>query len=224
MIFVKAVLSQQYLPQTLSAAVRTAIGKPLRRAAALTQIGLVGALACIPENRRHLPTALFWQSTSGPRQETLTLLDEVCDGECEPLPYDFLATQPAIAAARIQPFLPGLQSAAYFPLDTEGEAHWSLLIALASNCLDEGRHAQVLCAHLDSWSESAAGHWLALAGASPDSALASLRIRPMNLPDALPDTPGFPLHLASWLTQAPTTTLVLQSPLAPMLAVEIARI
>jgi hypothetical protein len=35
------------------------------------------------------------------------------------MPYDFLASQPAIAAAQIQPFLPGLQSATHFPLDTE---------------------------------------------------------------------------------------------------------
>lgn len=47
MIFVNAVLSQQYRPQTLSAAVRSALGKPLRRAAAMTQLALVGAVACI---------------------------------------------------------------------------------------------------------------------------------------------------------------------------------
>ena len=63
MIFVNAVLSQQYRPQTLSAAVRSALGKPLRRAAAMTQLALVGAVACIPVERRHLPSALLWQST-----------------------------------------------------------------------------------------------------------------------------------------------------------------
>ena len=224
MIFVDAVLSQQCRPQTLSAAVRSALGKPLRRAAALTQLALVGALACIPVERRHLPSALLWQSTSGPRQETLTLLDEVCNGDSEPLPYDFLATQPAVAAARIQPFLPGLQSAAYFPLDTEGDAHWSLLIALASNWLEEGRYAQVLCAHLDTWAESTTGHWLALAGAPLASSQATLQLRTMTIPGALADTPGFPEHLASWLKQASTPALVLESPSAPRLAVEFTRI
>jgi hypothetical protein len=36
------------------------------------------------------------------------------------MPYDFLATQPALAAAQIQAFLPGLQSASHLPLNNAG--------------------------------------------------------------------------------------------------------
>ena len=92
MITLTKALSQSFAPADLPAAVRAALGKPLRRAAPLTQLALVGALACLPPERRHLPTALLWQSTSGPRLETLALLDEVCYGSAEPMPYDFLAT------------------------------------------------------------------------------------------------------------------------------------
>lgn len=224
MIFLNAVLSQQHAPEKLPTAVRAALGKPLRRAATLTQLALVGALACLPKERRHLPTALLWQSTSGPRLETLTLLEEVCHDSAEPMPYDFLASQPAIAAAQIQPFLPGLQSATHFPLDTEGEANWSLLLTLASNWLNEGRYAQVLCAHLDSWSESANAHWLALSSTALENSPANLHIRAMNYSDALPDTPDFPTALAYWLAQPSSQLLHLQSSATPRLAVEFAQI
>ena len=224
MIFLNAVLSQQHAPEKLPAAVRAALGKPLRRAATLTQLALVGALTCLPKERRHLPTALLWQSTSGPRLETLTLLEEVCHGSAEPMPYDFLASQPAIAAAQIQPFLPGLQSATHFPLDTEGEANWSLLLTLASNWLNEGRYAQALCAHLDSWTASANAHWLALSSTALENAPANLHIRTMNYSDALPDTPDFPAALAHWLAQPSSRVLHLQSSATPRLAVEFAQI
>ena len=98
MIHLDTAFSQQFVPTELPAAVRAALGKPLRRAAALTQLALLGAFAALPAERRALPTALLWQSTSGPRLETLTLLAEICEAGGEPMPYDFLATQPALAA------------------------------------------------------------------------------------------------------------------------------
>lgn len=228
MIYLNAVLSEQHSPQSLPAAVRAHLGKPLRRAAPLSQLALVGALNCLPARQRQLPTALLWQSTSGPRPETMHLLDEVCTGTAEPMPYDFLATQPALATAQIQPFLPGLQSATHVPLDTVGIANWSLLISLAGNWLHAGRYGQVLCAHLDRSSDLAIGHWLALSVTPLENSAACLHLRTMNLPHtlphALPDTPDFPVQLASWLAQPASPTLHLQSTAAPMLAVEFARI
>jgi hypothetical protein len=223
MIYLGAVLSQHHTPASLPLAVRAALGKPLRRAAPLTQLALIGALACLPAERRHLPTALLWQTTSGPRQETLALLDEVCNGPAEPMPYDFLATQSAIAAAQIQPFLPGLCSATHFPLDTPDTAQWAMLLSLASNWLAEGRYAQVLCAHLDSWAEAADGHWLCLSREPLEKSLVSLQIGNAPLPDARPDTPDFPDYLARWLEQTGSPTLHLLSPTAPRLAVEFAK-
>lgn len=224
MIHLNAALSQHHTPASLPLAVRAALGKPLRRAAPLTQLALVGALACLPAERRNLPTALLWQTTSGPRQETLALLDEVCNGPAEPMPYDFLATQSAIAAAQIQHFLPGLRSASHFPLDTPGTAQWAILLALASNWLAEGRYAQVLCAHLDSWAEAADGHWLCLSREPLEKSPVSLQIRNTPWPDARPDTPDLPVHLADWLEQTDNPALHLLSPTAPRLAVEFARL
>jgi hypothetical protein len=224
MISLTAVLSQYLNPADLPAAVRAALGKPLRRAAPLTQLALVGALACLPSERRQLPTALLWQSTSGPRLETLTLLDEICSGSAEPMPYDFLATQPAIAAAQIQSFLPGLQTAMHLPLDSAGMANWSLLLSLATVWLNEGRCDQVLCAQLDHTADAASGHWLALSHQPLENSPASLQLVEDGSRNTLPDTPDFPSCLAEWLARNDNASLSLQSPAAMRRTVEFTRL
>lgn len=215
-------LSQHFVPAELSGAVRASLGKPLRRAAPLTQLALLGALACLPEERRILPTALLWQSTSGPRQETLALLAEMRGGG-EPMPYDFLATQPVIAAAQIQSFLPGLQAATHLPLAREGAANWSLLLGLARAWLDDGRFEQVLCAQLDHWPDRASGHWLALSRTPHAGMALTLRDASENRDASLPDTPDLPTRLADWLTNGSGSILALRAPL-PRLAVEFVRL
>ncbi len=224
MIYLDAAFSQQFAPAELAGAVRGVLGKPLRRAAPLTQLALVGALTAIPAASRQRPTALLWQSISGPRRETLSLLDEMCTGGGEPMPYDFLATQPAIAAAQIQPFLPGLQSATHLPLDDEKLTHWSLLLALAGQWLDEGRYARVLCAALDSWDEVATGRWLSLGKAPLENSLASLQLTDNPPPAGLPDTPDFPGQLAGWLASDSISPLALHSPSASRLTLEFSRL
>ena len=224
MAYLNAPISQRFTAEELPAAVRTALGKPLRRAAALTQLALVGSLAALPENHRHLTTALLWQSTSGPRDETLELLQEVCIGSGEPMPFGFLAIQPAIAAAQIQPFLPGLQTASYFPLDTVGKAQWSLLLNMALNWLAEGRYAQVLCAHLDLTPNGAESHWLALSQQPLENSLIKLQLTSIANQNTLPDTPDFPQHLNHWLQQPNTNVLNLQSPAAYRQALEFTRL
>lgn len=199
MNYLNAACSQAFTPKDLTAAIRAALGKPLRRAAGLTQLALVGALTCILPERRKRPTALLWQSSSGPRQETQALLDEVCHGTAEPLPYDFLATQPAIAAAQIQPFLPGLQSATHFPLAEAGCAQWAMLLALADNWLTEGRYEQVLIAHLDALPDLSSGEWLLLSREPLENSLCCLQIGSPPLSDTLADRPNFPALLCRQL-------------------------
>ena len=224
MIYLNNTVCQHYPPPALAGAVRQALGKPLRRAAPLTQLALLGALASLPPDRRQRPSALLWQSTSGPRQETLSLLNEICLASGEPMPYDFLATQPAIAAAQIQPFLPGLQSAMHFPLDTEGQANWSLLLNLACNWLNEERYEQVLCAHLDSWENACDGYWLTLSRAPLENSLASLQLSKNAAQNTLLDTPDFPQNLANWLQQATPDVQHMLSPAAFGPALEFARL
>ncbi len=230
MIELAAALSQQFTPEQLPGAVRAALGKPLRRAPALAQLAVLGALACLPAERRHLPTILLWQTTSGPRQETLQLLDEICQGGGEPMPFGFLATVPASAAVHLQPFVPGLRSASTLPLDSEDAGNWALLLALAGNALAAGRCAQVLCAHLDHRDDRLDGHWLCLrtAGTGGEAeaeaeALAILRPAGAGAALELADVPALPAAIAAWLQAGTSRPLRLSSPAAPGLAVEFAR-
>lgn len=224
MAFLNALVSQQCAPDALPAAVRAAVGKPLRRAAALTQLALTGACACLSDEARRQPTILLWQSTSGPRLETLNLLDEVCLGGGEPMPYDFLATQPALAAAQIHPFLPGLRSATHLPLDGENSANWSMLLTLACLWLDQGRCAQVLCAQLDHWPDEATGRWLALGAQAQANTLARLHPASAPTPTGQADTPDFPALLTEWLNAGSTPSFFLHAATNPRLAVEFARL
>ncbi len=216
-----ACLSQTFASAELSDAVRATLGKPLRRAAALTQLALVGALACLPPERRTLPTLLLWQSTSGPRQETLALLNEMADGG-EPMPYDFLATQPAIAAAQIQPYLPSLLAASHCPLDVDGQAHWATLLMLARQNLNEGCYRQVLCAQLDAWGDTGNGHWLLLGDEALENSPARLHLME-NVAGSHSDQPELPSQLADWLAgDAPAFRL--QAPAAFRQTVEFVRL
>lgn len=205
MSYLNKLCSQAFTPKELPAAVRAAAGKPLRRATALTQLALLGALACIPAERRKLPSALLWQSTRGPTEETRTLLNEVCLGAGEPMPFDFLATQPAIAAAQILPFLPGLQSATHFPLAEAGCAQWATLLQLADNWLTEARYQQVLIAHLDAQSDLASGEWLLLGREPLENSPCRLQIADLSTPEILADSPEFPARLSGQLATSSAT-------------------
>lgn len=211
MITLRAAFARHHVPEALPGAVRTALGKPLRRASALTQMVLLGALAALPEERRDRPTALLWQSTSGARQETEALLNEVCAGQAEPMPYEFLATQPTIAAAQIQPYLPGLQTASHFPLADDTAANWALLLALAAEWLGNGRYEQVLCAHIDVWPESADGYWLAFDTAPLENGLAALTLETVQIADGLADCAALPVQVADWLNHADSAAIAIQS-------------
>jgi hypothetical protein len=199
MIGVFASLSQNIAPAELSPRVRAATGQAMRRTAALHQLALLGALHCLPEAWRNRPTALLWQSASGPYRETLILLEEVCQGGAEPMPYDFLATQPALVATQIQAFVPGLRIASHLPLADGQQSAWALMLTMANQWLNEGRYAQVLCAQLDTWPEAYRGYWLGLAATTPEhSCLAHMVIAASTADRVLSDCPQFPeqLHAA----------------------------
>lgn len=187
-------LSQRFAVADLPATVRRMAGQPLRRASLLTQLAACGALHLLTDESRAWPTALLWQSTRGPRQETENLLAEMHQGG-EPMPYDFLATQPAITGAQLQPLLPGLCAAHYVPLPTTSVADWQMLLALALARLADGSCRQVLCAHLDIADDWCTGHWLLLAGAL-ENPQGHLQIVGNSVAPSCPDRPDLPLRLA----------------------------
>lgn len=208
-----AVLHQQLAPDALAGEVRRVLGKPLRRAAAFTQLAACGAASLLDEAQRMQPSALFWQSTSGPRAETLHLLGEMAEGG-ETMPYDFLATQPAIAAAQLQPLLPGLTMALHCPLDRAGQADWSLLLTLAVDRLQGGKIRHALCAQLDVWPDRLDAGWLLLSSAPLENAAWQLHLTEAAANEnasVLPDQPDLPRRLEE--TSANLCRLAAEHPL-----------
>ncbi|MCK6390951.1 MAG: hypothetical protein L6Q40_07995 [Azonexus sp.] len=214
--------SQHLAPATLGAAVRAALGQPLRRAAPYTQLLACGAFQLLLPAERDMPFALLWQTTRGPREETLALLAEVCEGSGEPMPYDFLATQPAIAAAQLQPLLPGLAHAQCSPLAHATGADWQSLLTQAANWLVHGRYARVLCAHIDASPETCTAHWIKLHTAPLEIGAWHLHLSNNPSSDDAPgiaDTPDLPAQLVS----ASAAKLALHSRHAPYRTVEFVR-
>jgi hypothetical protein len=76
------------------------------------------------------------------------------------MPYDFLATQPAMAAAQIQAFLPGLQSAMPPAAEQRRAANWALLLTLAIVATNRPLHPGAPAPSSITSREIASGHWL----------------------------------------------------------------
>ena len=196
-------------PEALAGKLRQRCGKSWRRNAPLHQLALLTVLDCLPEERRALPTGLLWQSASGPRQETQVLIDEMRRSG-EPLPYDFLATQPALAAPQVREFVPGLCAVKHFPLACDSHSQWSILLLLARQWLSSGRVAQVVCAQLDSWPTQYVSHGLLLVPATADG-IADVNIADAIQAEVLDDSADLPLQLATWLAKSFAERAILSS-------------
>lgn len=222
MIYLNACHRASFSPAALPDAVRQLLGKPLRRAAPLTQLAVISTLACLDEAQRQQPTLLLWQSGTGARQETLALLAELREDDAEPMPYDFLATQPAIAAAQLAAHLPGLQAVHHLPLANVDEG-WALPLLLATQWLADGRYRQIVCARLDSSPKHANAASLLLSCDRRERSLATLAIR--ERPSSH-DLGGheFSTHLPDWVAAADADAFAIASPFNDRLALEFAKL
>ena len=231
MMTLHAALSQTFPVGDLPAAVRTALGYPLRRVSPLAQLAVLGVRAALPAAWADRPGVLLWQSRSGPRDETLALLADLAAGEA-PMPYDFLMTQPALAAAALPQLLPGLQAVHHVPLADEAASQWGLLLPLALHWLAEGRYAYALCAQLDVWGDQASGHWLCLAPALASDQADMLGIRlhlntastcptlTEGLGGGLDDAANLPEQILHWRNSSLAPAMTLKCPVAYRQTVE----
>jgi hypothetical protein len=86
-------------PGEMPARVRARFGGELRRAGSFTQLGLLGAQACLDAARGEAPLGMLWASERGARDATR---DAIAAGlrRGEPvMPFAFIATQPHFAGA-----------------------------------------------------------------------------------------------------------------------------
>lgn len=155
---VRAHLAQVDLAQTV--AQRT--GQPLRRASPLASLALLACLDVLAQEQPTVqaaaqlpasstaPTALIWHSQQGPQPETEALLAAQQMGDGLLLPFDFLASQPALLCVQLKPWLPDLAQTLFLP----GTAHpqeqaWMQMLQFAHFALEQKRFGRVICASLE---------------------------------------------------------------------------
>ncbi|MDO4794451.1 MAG: hypothetical protein Q4A28_00720 [Brachymonas sp.] len=167
MSFLITAHARAHLPQSdLARAVLQRSGQPLRRASPLASLALLACLdvlaheqavtdAAACETVRAVssntgPTALIWHSQQGPQPETESLLAAQRTGDGLLLPFDFLASQPALLGVQLKPWLPGLAQTLFLPGTAHPQAQvWMHLLQLAHFGLVQKRFGRVICASLE---------------------------------------------------------------------------
>lgn len=165
MIAIATLRRQRFDSAALAAAARACCAVPLRRAGAMTELVVTGVHACL-DGRPALPTAVIWGSRIGIRQATARVVSELCIAGEPLLPFDFLATQPALAAVPVQQTFRCVTNAIYQPWQADTGQHWARMLHLALAWLRAGRHARVLCGQVEPGADDGRGDWLELTSAA----------------------------------------------------------
>lgn len=198
MIVVGAIHRQHFDSATLAATARAQCAVPLRRAGAMTELVVSGVHACL-DGGPDLPTALIWGSRIGIRQATARVVTDLCVAGEAAMPFDFLATQPTLAAVPVQQTFPCVANALYQPWQADTDLHWARMLQLAMVWLHHGRHARVLCGQVEPGERESRGDWLVLA--RQDAGLPA-RARVDGAPDGRHD--GSVAMLMDWLAASGT--------------------
>ena len=141
----------------LAAEFQQATGRPLRRAGSLAAMALLACRRCTQSERwpqdqprGALPTLLLWHTPSVIAEEAARLLTMMLDGQEAIMPFDFLASQPALVGVTLHPHFPELSNAICMPwVDEEGTEIWQRSVLLAAHWLAENACQRVVCVHLE---------------------------------------------------------------------------
>ena len=127
----------------LSALARQRSTVPLRRAGPMTELIVVGVadyLAGLSER----PTMVLWGSENGARAAGDRVVSSIVLDREAPFPFDFLATQPIVAAIALQKNFPFIDNALNQPGANNPELRWHQMQTLATAWLRADRFARVL--------------------------------------------------------------------------------
>ena len=203
MVDLTAVACLNPSPAELGTALRALLGQPLRRAGSFGKLSVAGALTCAGDGAPP-KTALLWCSAFAARAEVNTVLQALAHGE-ELMPFDFIATLPAVSAVHAAQHAPAIEFGVFMPAPAEAPQTWPHLMQLAMLWLTERRCDRVLCG----WVEEAlpgvgdaqpASHWLALTRTGiTDAPLATLREDNSTPPVDAPPGAAFIPALQGWL-------------------------
>lgn len=141
----------------LAAEFQQATGRPLRRAGNLAAMALLACRRCTQSERwpqdqprGALPTLLLWHTPSVIAEEAERLLTTMLDDQEAIMPFDFLASQPALLGVTLHPHFPELSNAICMPwVDEEGTEIWQRSVLLAAHWLAENACQRVVCVHLE---------------------------------------------------------------------------
>ena len=129
---------------TLSALARQHASIPLRRAGALAELAIVGVAELLGQ-QPDMPTAVLWGSQAGVIAAGIRLVSCIEIAREPVFPFDFLASQPIVAAIALQKRFPCIENALYQPWTDEAAIHWQRAQTLAAAWLQSGRYARVIC-------------------------------------------------------------------------------
>lgn len=139
----------------LAAELRRVSGLALRRSGPMAALALLACLRATqgmaPAAPSAPPTLVIWHSCALVAEETTALMRAMTEDEQGVMPFNFLASQPALLGLTLQPHLGAeLVDAIYLPwADEQGTDAWPRSLQLAALWLREGRCARVLCLRLD---------------------------------------------------------------------------
>jgi hypothetical protein len=158
---ISAPLEQRFDAAALLALARRQSAVPLRRAGALTELVIAGVAACLA-GRPDRSTIVLWGSSIGARAAGIRVVTDVVLAREAPFPFDFLATQPILAAPLLQRSFPCIESALYQPWAGDVERCWQRMRTLAATFLQAGRHARALCGQVEPGKDEHIGRWQVL--------------------------------------------------------------
>ncbi|MDR2508382.1 MAG: hypothetical protein LBD67_10440 [Candidatus Accumulibacter sp.] len=142
----------------LSTLARQRSAVSLRRAGPMTELIVVGVADCLaglPER----PTMVLWGSENGARSAGDRLVSSIVLDREAPFPFDFLATQPIIAAIALQKSFPYIDNALNQPGANNPELRWHQMRTLATAWLNAGRFARVLLGWIEPGAHEHFGQW-----------------------------------------------------------------
>ncbi|GHU14107.1 hypothetical protein AGMMS50225_25300 [Betaproteobacteria bacterium] len=152
---------QRFDSATLAARARARCSTPLRRAGVLTELLIAGVAACLGDDARG-STVVLWGSRGGVRDACIRVVSDIALAGEAPLPFDFLATQPVLAAIPLQQSFPCIESVLYQPWTQDAALHWQRLLQLGEAWLASGRSKRVLCGVIEPGDHEHTGQWRVL--------------------------------------------------------------
>ncbi len=141
---ISAMREHRFDTPTLSALARRYASVPLRRAGPLFELVIVG-LAESLDKQPDMPTVVLWGSHTGITSAGGRLVSCIEIAKEPVFPFDFLASQPIVAAIALQKSFPCIENALYQPWPGDMEIHWQRARTLAAAWLRAGRCMRVIC-------------------------------------------------------------------------------